>query len=251
MPPTLQKNLSKSDFAELLYLSQESLTINDACALNKSLMALQDLVGCEHALCTHGNIVSALSHSAPEVEMLNVSYPDDYLANYLDNGHHLTDAVLKEFIATEVPINWQQVDQKYGINYPAATSALDFGMIDGWAHGIIAPKTMNCTAFFLGGSKSTKTIRSELIIAHTIPFLAEAYMRVLDQKKEPASPLTPKECEVLEWFKEGKSSWDTSMILNCSKRVVDFHAKNIMAKLEAVNRTHAVVKALEQRIINF
>lgn len=63
--------------------------------------------------------------------------------------------------------------------------------------------------------------------------------------------LTKKEVVVLNWIKEGKSSWEISKILNCSKRVVDFHVSNIKDKLNASSRAQAVAIGLQYRLIRF
>jgi DNA-binding CsgD family transcriptional regulator len=57
--------------------------------------------------------------------------------------------------------------------------------------------------------------------------------------------------EVLNWTKEGKSSWEISKILNCSKRNVDFHMESTKKKLGAVTRAHAVAVALQSGLIDF
>lgn len=65
------------------------------------------------------------------------------------------------------------------------------------------------------------------------------------------SVLSAREKEVVRWLKEGKSSWDISVILGISERTVRFHINNIMQKLDAVNRTHAVAIALEQGLVDY
>ena len=61
--------------------------------------------------------------------------------------------------------------------------------------------------------------------------------------------LTDREKEILSWLTEGKSSWDIGQILSISERTVKFHVNNICSKLNAVNRTHAVAKAILNKII--
>lgn len=58
-----------------------------------------------------------------------------------------------------------------------------------------------------------------------------------------------REIEILNWLKLGKTNWETSVILNISERTVKFHVHNIMRKLNAVTRGHAVAKAIELGII--
>jgi butyryl-CoA dehydrogenase len=52
--------------------------------------------------------------------------------------------------------------------------------------------------------------------------------------------ISRREKEVLDWLKEGKSSWDISVILGISERTVYFHVSNIMKKLGASNRSQAL-----------
>lgn len=52
---------------------------------------------------------------------------------------------------------------------------------------------------------------------------------------------------MLKWLKQGKSTWDVSVILGISERTIKFHVSNIMVqKLDASTRTHAVAIAIEQ-----
>lgn len=62
-------------------------------------------------------------------------------------------------------------------------------------------------------------------------------------------PLSNREKEILQWLMNGKSTWDISPILGISERTIKFHIDNIMKKLDAVNRTHAVAIALNTGLI--
>lgn len=64
------------------------------------------------------------------------------------------------------------------------------------------------------------------------------------------SNLTAREIEILKWVKEGKTNWEISQITNISVATVKFHLANILKKLDAVNRGHAVAKALETKILS-
>lgn len=61
--------------------------------------------------------------------------------------------------------------------------------------------------------------------------------------------LSQREREVLQWLKEGKSSWEISVILGITERTVNFHVRNIMGKLNAVSRTQAVAIAVERGVV--
>lgn len=61
--------------------------------------------------------------------------------------------------------------------------------------------------------------------------------------------LTAREREVLQWASLGKSAWEIGEILGIAKRTVDEHVQTACRKLNAVNRTQAVVAALRERLI--
>ncbi len=62
--------------------------------------------------------------------------------------------------------------------------------------------------------------------------------------------LSLREKEVLSWLKKGKSSNEASVILEISERTVNYHVTNIMNKLNAASRTHAISLAIEQGLIS-
>ncbi|MBO6918479.1 MAG: helix-turn-helix transcriptional regulator [Rhizobiaceae bacterium] len=61
--------------------------------------------------------------------------------------------------------------------------------------------------------------------------------------------LTPREHEVLRWASEGKTSQEISTILGISPKTVNLHADNSINKLNAANRTNAVVRAIRLGLI--
>jgi len=83
------------------------------------------------------------------------------------------------------------------------------------------------------------------------PTLHLAFAHTYDNKllETNISVLSSREKEVLNWLKQGKSSWDMSVILGISKRTVDFHVYNIIEKLGATNRTQAVAVATRLGLI--
>ena len=56
--------------------------------------------------------------------------------------------------------------------------------------------------------------------------------------------LSERERDVLRWTAAGKTSSETGMILGISARTVNYHMTSILLKLNAVNKTQAVVKAV-------
>jgi len=60
----------------------------------------------------------------------------------------------------------------------------------------------------------------------------------------PAAELTAREREVLRWSATGKTVGEIGAILGISERTVTFHVTSTLVKLDVVNKTQAVSKAL-------
>jgi len=56
--------------------------------------------------------------------------------------------------------------------------------------------------------------------------------------------LTERERQVLKWISVGKSNWEIAKILGISEFTVKNHVQNLLRKLSATNRAHAVTKAI-------
>jgi DNA-binding NarL/FixJ family response regulator len=61
--------------------------------------------------------------------------------------------------------------------------------------------------------------------------------------------LSDREFEVLSLMTKGKNNKAIAAELNITENTVKFHVTNVMIKLGASDRTHAVVNALQQGII--
>ena len=83
-------------------------------------------------------------------------------------------------------------------------------------------------------------------------------MRTHEACSEGASPdkasgqsvLTVREQDILKWIYLGKSNFEIGAILKISPLTVKNHVQKILRKLNVVNRTQAIGKALELRILN-
>ena len=69
-------------------------------------------------------------------------------------------------------------------------------------------------------------------------------------KSHGQSVLTVREQDILKWIYLGKSNFEIGAILKISPLTVKNHVQKILRKLNVVNRTQAIGKALELRILN-
>ena len=95
-------------------------------------------------------------------------------------------------------------------------------------------------------------MRTVAILEFLIPHLHLAFSHIFDNKQPKINNavLSSREKEVLNWLKQGKSSWDMSVILGISERTVNFHVYNVIQKLGATNRTQAVAVATRLGLID-
>jgi len=61
--------------------------------------------------------------------------------------------------------------------------------------------------------------------------------------------LTGREREVLTWVGRGKTSSEIAVILGLSERTVNFHCDQAMRRLDVINRTQAVARAIAEGLI--
>ena len=65
-----------------------------------------------------------------------------------------------------------------------------------------------------------------------------------------ARALSAREKEILRWIHLGKSNFEIGTILSISPLTVKNHVQKILRKLNVRNRTHAVGRALQLRILD-
>jgi DNA-binding NarL/FixJ family response regulator len=61
--------------------------------------------------------------------------------------------------------------------------------------------------------------------------------------------LTPREIEVLRLIRDGNRNKEIASLLSISETTVNFHIKNIVDKLRANDRTHAVTIAVRRGLL--
>jgi DNA-binding CsgD family transcriptional regulator len=72
----------------------------------------------------------------------------------------------------------------------------------------------------------------------------------LSHSAEQLSCLSPREHECLQWAAEGKTAWETGMILSIAEATVVKILASAIRKLDCANKPQAVVKALRLRLIH-
>jgi DNA-binding CsgD family transcriptional regulator len=183
---------------------------------------------------------------------INSGYPLEYLKIYSENNYHLKDPLFLRFFETGEIQNSNDIDgiYNYGPENPVFRLREDFGIRNSFLYGYGNHTIGLFTIISMSGQQIKNDQRTKMIMKYCFPFLVPRLLDLVPHNKDrDILTLTPAELEILNWIKEGKSSWEISLILHKSERCINFHISNILKNLDAMNRTHAVVKALENNLI--
>ena len=245
--------LSKQDAIQLLEIIYDSLTCNSEEQAIQLMSRVGDLLPYEAA-------ASFISKLGPEniieaIRIVNVDYPPEYISEVIQQELMMRDPILIEHFKSFSMQYWADTINRQPWSdamVNLAALAYDYGFHKVWegcgyAHGVRNLKKTEASFFCFHGLK--RCPRTEEILRLVVPHF-HAVLHRLENIFRSNSPLTPKETEVLKWITQGKSTWDISVIMGISERTVRFHVSNILQKLDAVTRSHAVAIALEQGIVD-
>jgi len=127
------------------------------------------------------------------------------------------------------------------------------------AHGTHDANGAMTSFFILACAPGSIGPRQTYFIQLAVPFLHTAWLRALangrskdlERLKPPVgSSITTREREILKWIYLGKSNIEIGTILSISPLTVKNHVQKILRKLDVLNRTQAVGKALALRILS-
>ena len=125
------------------------------------------------------------------------------------------------------------------------------------AHGTCDGDGQTGSFFVFCCRPGTAGAMQRYLVQLVLPALHAAWLRAQSEAQRVPGPgyagteagLTPREQEILRWIAIGKSNFEVGAILGISPLTVKNHVQKILRKLNVVNRTQAVGKALGTRII--
>jgi DNA-binding CsgD family transcriptional regulator len=242
--------LSGSDAIKLLELIHKSLT----CEMEDDFTALfpkiQELFPFKFAIAMLGHQDNNGMVMAPGA---NISFPEQWLHESISKNYLQVDAVIKENFTTYEVQHWSVSRKKLFRREDINSLSQDFGMRECYTHGSRPSAGGQNGSMFCFSSTSMKyDMRTVAILEFLTPHLHLAFSHIFENKQAKVNNavLSSREKEVLNWLKQGKSSWDISVILGISERTVNFHVYNVLQKLGATNRPQAVAVATRLGLID-
>ena len=125
-------------------------------------------------------------------------------------------------------------------------------------HGIHDAEGRATSLFIFACRPGSAGQRQAYLVQLLAPSLHAAWVRTQLTKRADANGdkaaggnvLTVREMDILKWIYLGKSNFEIGAILKISPLTVKNHVQKILRKLNVVNRTQAIGKSLELRILN-
>lgn len=245
--------LTKRDLLNLLEFTNSALAVDDKDRFISLLNGIKTFIPYEYAICALGNVDKNSSYQIND--MINLSYPSEWMNIYLNRGFVAVDPIIHtHFTEFKPQIFTETYKRTSDIHKDFFYISHDFGLSDGVAFGLYDNKYNTVSLFSFASLEEKPSQRHLHYLEILVPHLHQLYVRLSNENKsdntdEVIHNISLREKEVLKWLQEGKTNWETSMILNISERTVKFHVSNLIKKLNAVNRGHVVAKAMEIRIL--
>lgn len=181
------------------------------------------------------------------------TYDEEWVHRYVSEGYVSIDPVIQVGLRGILPLDWKTVREES----PGARSffgeSREFGLgrqglsipIRG-AHGETAMFSINAERSDRAWASEKRALMRDFQI-----LACHFHNRVLEQhggRSEPVA-LSPKETECLKWVAAGKTAFEIGIILHISERTVRFFLESARTKLNTVNSTQAVARAIRLRLI--
>jgi DNA-binding CsgD family transcriptional regulator len=244
--------ISKNEALMIIEIANDCLSCSSMESLYRLTERLTDLTSSDCFLTGHMSLCRISSENMHSTS-INNGFPDEFLVQYADNKYPLIDPLIQNFIKTR-DVQYSGELKKYYMQGKARSVLdlyMDFRISNLTFYGIYEPTKGAIDGFYFGGTRIKNKQHDAAAARYLLPFFSIALRRMISHRKIADSGyITARELEVLNWLKEGKTSWEISMILKRSERVVGFHVNNILKKLNAMNRTHAVAIAMDNKIIS-
>lgn len=243
--------LSGNDGIKLLEIIHKSLSCDsddDFIALFPRLQELFPFDFATAALGYHDDASGIVG-----VHHVNISFSEAWFREYMSHDYLQKSAVIRENFRNYKLQYWADAWRKLGQPEEIIALCMDFGKREGYTIGARPLLQGKFGGLFCFSSTAMKyDPRTVAILELLTPHLHLALSTIFNNKQAPMESVTlsAREKEVLDWLKQGKSSWEMSVILGISERTANFHVFNIMRKLGATNRAQAVAVAARQGLID-
>lgn len=183
--------------------------------------------------------------------VVNATYPDEWLYMYWKNGFADVDPVFKSALQAPGTQHWRNIYQNMSSDKELEFigAAQQFGLCDGITTGSVDQTCGLATFCSFASEQPIDGKRLVPLVEYVGYYIHMALLRSapksLPETDRCVKELTSREVTILNWMKNGKTNWEIGKILGVSERTIRFHIESIFAKLKVTSRSQAVATAME------
>ncbi|GHA29765.1 transcriptional regulator [Devosia pacifica] len=182
--------------------------------------------------------------------VLAVQWPQQWMTRYTKERYFWSDPVSTFAYKTNRPFTWaeaRRAEPRTRIAQKIASEARAFGLRDGLVVPVSDAGSLSA-AVSLASERPVRLDAAHRTALQLICYSGEAKMADLHDRDQLAvRHLSQREREVLRWIANGKTHWETSVILDVTEDTVKAHAMSARKKLGASTTPQAVARALSTR----
>jgi DNA-binding CsgD family transcriptional regulator len=226
-----------------------------------SIATRADAVDSLRRFATHFDLANATFLSVEQVDVgrtdieFATTYDTGWVNRYTERRYQDIDPVVRLTRNRLLPLDWSSIE----INHPSEQRFFDEAVEYGVGrNGVSVPirgpnreaSVFSATVDLTGAD--WRAIRRNLV--SVVQVFGYEFQKTLLESAPPApdevrARLSRREIETLRWASEGKTAWETAIILGISPLTVKQYLASAISKLDSVNKIHAVAKAVRMNII--
>lgn len=212
---------------------------------------------CSRAGYLHGVMLDLPAEATQQLSshILISNWPDRFLRDYDAYGLLATSPVIARARDAIAPFVWSSKSTSARRNQAEAGRAAALFEEHGFVTGVALPvggRPGERRLLFLAGDRDEPRCAELSYLLMLAAHLSERLVETLETpgRNEPAARLSDRERQCLVWTSAGKTSLEIGMILGLSEHTVNQYIASSSQKLGAMNRAHAVAKAMRRRLID-
>ena len=185
--------------------------------------------------------------------ILDTSMPISFLREFDRNQYLKTCRLLAPSRECVLPATWQLRDSQSlsDIDFPRQLQSflVDRDLGTGFVFSVISAEGQRLVFWFCGNRNSLGQSEINELCMLILQAL-QSYNAIRRNIAALMCALSAREIEVIRWTSQGKTSVEIARILSLSDHTVNAYMTNAIRKLDCVNSTQLVAKAIRLKLIN-
>ncbi len=234
------------DFLNSLAERQENTDITDL------FDDVRETYGLAH-IVYHATNIKGLTDDEP---YLRLTYPDDWVSRYFEKNYFALDPVVEAGNESQFPFNWNRLDwksrQRRNFLGDAAEHKVGMSGMSIPIHGPGGQHAILSVTSFMLEREWDLFLRSYMgDFQRVASYVHQAILESEGVEKPSSKPsLSPREIEVLQLCANGMNTDSIADALGVKERTIRAFIETARYKLNALNRIHAVAKAIGHGLIH-